>query len=101
MLPAFDLFALSSRYEGLPYVLLEALAAGLPVVATATSGVELLVDHGRNGMIVPPNCPDAFAAALVDLTSDPQCRVQYGLASLGRVAPFTQGSDGRSNDRDL
>ena len=101
VLPGLDLFAIASRKEGLPYVLLEAMAAGLPIVATATSGVELLVDHGRNGFIVPPNCPEAFAAALADLTSDPQCRARFGLASLEQVGAVHDGSDGRSYDRDL
>jgi RraA family protein len=89
VLPGLDLFAIASRKEGLPYVLLEAMAAGLPIVATATAGVELLVDHGRNGFIVPPNCPESFAAALGDLTSDPHLRAQFGRASLGRAAEFT------------
>ena len=61
LLPAFDLLALPSRYEGLPYVTLEALSAGLPVVATATAGVELPIRHRRNGLIVPPDRPVLFA----------------------------------------
>jgi RraA family protein len=89
MLPAFDVFAIASRKEGLPYVLLEALAAGLPIVATATAGVELLVRHGGNGFIVPPDCPEAFAAVLKDLMVDPRCLAPLGRASRRRAAAFT------------
>jgi RraA family protein len=88
-LPAFDLFAIASRKEGLPYVLLEALAAGLPIVATATAGVELLVRHGGNGFIVPPDCPEAFAAVLKDLMVDPRRLAPLGRASRRRAAAFT------------
>jgi glycosyltransferase involved in cell wall biosynthesis len=81
LLPAFDLLALPSRYEGLPYVTLEALSAGLPVVATATAGVELPIRHRRNGLIVPPDRPDLFAAALAELLSDPLKLEQFGRRS--------------------
>jgi RraA family protein len=89
VLPAFDLLALSSRKEGLPYVLLEAMAAGLPIVATRPAGVELLVDHGQNGLVVAPDDPGAMASALVALLSDPALRQRQGRASLERAAQFT------------
>jgi RraA family protein len=89
VLPAFDLFAIASRKEGLPYVLLEALAAGLPIVATATAGVELLVQHGGNGFIVPPDHPGALAAVLKELTVDPQRLAPLGRASRERASEFT------------
>ncbi len=62
VLAGFDIFALSSRKEGLPYVVLEAMAAGLPVVATSSAGVEILVETGVTGAVVPPEDPDAFRA---------------------------------------
>jgi RraA family protein len=89
VLPAFDVFAIASRKEGLPYVLLEALAAGLPIMATATAGVELLVRHGGNGFIVPPDCPQAFAAVLKDLLVDPRRLAALGRASRLPAAAFT------------
>jgi len=89
VLPAFDLLALSSRKEGLPYVVLEALAAGLPVVATQPAGVELLVEHRRNGMVVPPNDPEAFASALVEVMSSPVTLRRYGQASRRLARGFT------------
>src|SRR3954453_530878 len=71
VLAGFDLFALSSRKEGLPYVVLEAMAAGLPVVATASAGVEILVEPGVNGEVVAKDDADAFGKALAKLATDP------------------------------
>lgn len=88
-LSGFDVFALSSRKEGLPYVILEAMAAGLPVVATSTAGVESLLNHGENGFVAPPDDPAAFAAGLIALLSDPSRRADFGQASLQRVAHFS------------
>jgi len=89
ILPAFDLLAMPSRKEGLPYVVLEALAAGLPVLATASAGVEILVRHGHNGLIVPPDRPDLFAAALAELLSDPLKLEQFGRRSREISTEFT------------
>jgi len=89
ILPAFDLLAMPSRKEGLPYVVLEALAAGLPVLGTASAGVEILVRHGHNGLIVPPDRPDLFAAALAELLSDPLKLEQFGRRSREISTEFT------------
>lgn len=89
VIAGFDLFAISSRREGLPYVVLEAMCAGLPVVATSNSGVEILVASGVNGAVVPTNDTMAFAAALTELASDPQRMADYGRASLERASQFT------------
>jgi len=55
LMPAFDVFCLSSRYEGMPYVLLEALAVGLPIVGTRVGGTTMCVEDGWNGLIVSPD----------------------------------------------
>ena len=89
LLAAFDVFALSSRKEGLPYVVIEAMAAGLPVVATETAGVEILVANGKNGYVVPADDPDAFADALTKLLADKARRTRFGRASRERAADFT------------
>ena len=75
ILPALDLFVLPSRKEGLPYVVLEAMSAGLPILATTAAGVEVLVQGGHNGLIVPPGRPDRLAAALLELVSNPPSSV--------------------------
>ncbi len=66
-----DVLANSSIYEGLPITLIEAAMAGLPAVATNVGGNGEVVRHGINGLLVPPGQPDALAAALIELLSDP------------------------------
>jgi glycosyltransferase involved in cell wall biosynthesis len=88
-LAGFDLFALASRKEGLPYVILEAMAAGLPIVATSTSGVECLIHHGRNGFVVPPDNVAALARPMIELLDDSNLRLATGWASHGLVRRFT------------
>jgi glycosyltransferase involved in cell wall biosynthesis len=87
--PAFDVFAICSRKEGLPYVVLEAMAAGLPVAATASAGVELLVEAGVNGEVVPRDDTSAFAEALRRLLSDASLRSRYATGARQRAARFT------------
>ena len=86
---AFDIFALSSRKEGLPYVVLEAMAAGLPIVATVSAGVEILIEPGVNGISVPTDDIKAFTAALVKLASEAALVLRYGEASLKKASDFT------------
>ncbi len=66
-----DLFVLPSVVEGMPNVVLEALASGLPVLATRIPGSEELVRQGRTGLLVPPSDPDALADALCGLIQNP------------------------------
>jgi len=68
---AADVLVLPSRHEGMSLVLLEALAMGLPVVATDISGNREVVLHGENGLLVPPDDPAALRAALLEITADP------------------------------
>jgi glycosyltransferase involved in cell wall biosynthesis len=89
VLAAFDVFAMSSRKEGLPYVVLEAMAAGLPVVATDSSGVDSLVATGVNGIVVPRGDAVAFGDALAVLVADAAMRERYGRGSLERIQNFT------------
>src|SRR5262249_6836333 len=69
-LAALDVFALSSRMEGLPLVSLEAMAAGLPVVATAVGGLPGLIDDGRTGFLVPAGDEAALRARFSALRED-------------------------------
>jgi glycosyltransferase involved in cell wall biosynthesis len=64
---AFDVFALSSHWEGLPLSLLEAMASGVPVVATDVGGVCDAVDDGENGILIPPGAEKDLVTALLSL----------------------------------
>jgi glycosyltransferase involved in cell wall biosynthesis len=84
VLPAFDVFAMSSLYEGLPCAVLEAMACGLPVVATAVNAVPDVVTPGRTGLLVPPRAPELLAGAIDHLLREPARAEQ--LARAGREA---------------
>ena len=77
---AADVFVHASFAEGIPVVLMEAMAHGLPVVATTVMGVGELVRHGRNGLLVRPGRPDQLAEALEKLAADPERRRRLGEA---------------------
>ena len=64
LLRAADLAVLSSRWENFPHALVEALAVGTPVVATAVGGVPEIVRDGENGVLVPPGDPEALAGGI-------------------------------------
>jgi glycosyltransferase involved in cell wall biosynthesis len=70
LLPAFDVFALASRYEGMPCVLVEAMRAEVPVVATAVDAVPELVLPEVTGLLVPPGRPDLLGRAAARLLAD-------------------------------
>lgn len=72
LLPAFDVFVLPSRKEGLPYALLEALVAGVPVVATRVGSVPEVLEDGKTGILVPPGDADALALALQHAETHPK-----------------------------
>jgi glycosyltransferase involved in cell wall biosynthesis len=88
-MPAFDVFALSSDYEGMPYVLVEALAAGLPLVSTRTGGVSTLITNGWNGFTTPTGDVETFAAALGNVVLQPDLRERMGRNSRVRSGIFT------------
>lgn len=78
LLQESSVFALPSRSEGLPNVVLEAMACGLPVVATRVGGTPELVQDGRTGLLVQPNDPEALRVALQRLLNDPTYARELG-----------------------
>jgi glycosyltransferase involved in cell wall biosynthesis len=72
LLPAFDVFAMASRYEGLPCAVVEAMRCGVPVVATAVNSVPDLVIPGESGVLVPPGRPELLADAIDGVLDDPR-----------------------------
>jgi len=80
LLPGFDVFAMASRYEGLPCVIVEAMAAARPVVATAVNAVPNIVVAGETGLLVPPGRPELLSRALRHLIDNPALAARLGAA---------------------
>lgn len=85
LLAAADLVVLPSRAEGLPAALLEALAAGRAVIATAVGGVPEAVEDGREARLVPAGAPPALAAAILELLASSALRTELERAGRARV----------------
>jgi glycosyltransferase involved in cell wall biosynthesis len=79
-----DLFVSASWAESFPYSILEAMAAGLAVVATDVGGCGEAVEHGVTGLLVPPRDPAALGAAIGALLADPARRQELGAAGRRR-----------------
>jgi glycosyltransferase involved in cell wall biosynthesis len=80
----FDVFVLSSRNEGFANVILEAMASGLPVIATDVGGAREAIENGRTGFIVPPHNPEALAQYVSRILADPGLRLEMGRAGRQR-----------------
>jgi glycosyltransferase involved in cell wall biosynthesis len=91
ILAGCDLFVLASLYEGLPLAMMEALALGLPVVATAVGGIPEGVSDGVEGLLVPPGRPDLLAEALAALVRDQPLRERMSQAAWQRADYFDIG----------
>jgi len=85
LLKEADLFVMSSFAEGLPVVLIEAMAAGVPVVATWVAGIPEIVRDEHNGLLVPPGDAKALAQAIRRLLNDPDLRNQFASAGRERI----------------
>ena len=71
--------------DGLPIVVLEAMAAGRPVVATDLAGIPLAVEPGKTGLLVPEKDPEALAAAILEVLADPEAARRMGAAGREKV----------------
>jgi glycosyltransferase involved in cell wall biosynthesis len=85
LLATCDVFALPSLYEGSSLAVLEAMAAGVPVVSSAIGGTDELIEDGESGLLVPPGDADALAAALRWVLGDPELRESLAARARERV----------------
>ncbi|MGQ0507679.1 MAG: glycosyltransferase family 4 protein [Myxococcaceae bacterium] len=76
-----DLFVLPSLFEGTPLTLMEAMTSGLPIVTTNVCGMKDVIEHGRNGLLVPIRSPDLIAVAVRSLKADPALAARLGQAA--------------------
>jgi glycosyltransferase involved in cell wall biosynthesis/predicted N-acetyltransferase YhbS len=88
VMSGFDVFTLSSVFEGLPVALMEACALGLPVAATAVGGVAESLHDGVDALLVPPSDPAALAHAWQRLVDDPELRSQFAAAARNKATEF-------------
>jgi L-malate glycosyltransferase len=86
VMAALDICVITSSTENLPMVALEAMAAGVPVVATSVGGIPECVSHGKTGILVPPGDVNALAHALSDLAKNADKRRELGTAGRAHVA---------------
>jgi glycosyltransferase involved in cell wall biosynthesis len=84
--PGFDVFAHPSETEGVPNAVLEAAAAGLPIVATAAGGTGDVIEDGRTGQLTPVGDADAMTTAMARLVADTRLREAFGRAARDRAA---------------
>lgn len=87
-LRAFDFFILPSVKEGFPYAILEAMAAGLPIVATSVGGLPEIIEDGRNGFLVAPQNPLALAEKINYLLENPDQARLFGQTNLEKIKEF-------------
>jgi glycosyltransferase involved in cell wall biosynthesis len=92
LMDAADLFVFPSHLEGTPFAMLEAMAHGLPVVATAFEGVEEVVEDGQTGLLTQVGRPDELGAAIIAALADPHALERLGAAGRRRAADFSQES---------
>jgi glycosyltransferase involved in cell wall biosynthesis len=85
LLPAFDIFVFPSLKEGLPYVILEAIRAGVPVIATNVGGIPDLIEHETNGLLIPRKNAAALSRAMTLLTGDPELRAIFAKTAHTRL----------------
>jgi colanic acid/amylovoran biosynthesis glycosyltransferase len=85
LLKQTDVFALSSFAEGVPVVLMEAMAAGIPVVATRIAGIPELIHHEESGLLVSPGDAAGIASAIRQLLGDPELRNRYAAAGRKQI----------------
>jgi len=96
-----DVFALTSRYEGFGNVLVEAMACGVPVVATRSAGTLEVITPGADGLVVDQHEPAAFASALASVIDNSELRAQMSATALLHAERYRTDTIARDYDRVL
>jgi glycosyltransferase involved in cell wall biosynthesis len=89
LMNCFDMFVLSSLWEGLPRVIPQAMASGLPVIATDIDGSAEIISSEKNGILVPPGKPDCIANAVIKILDHPKIRADLKNAALTTVHEYS------------
>jgi len=89
LLKCLDIFASSSLWEGVPTVMLEAMASNVPIIATDIPGTHELIQHGKNGWLVPPYDSEALAEALLEFIKSPSRRKEMAQNGKETVRKYT------------
>jgi len=85
---AYDIFINTTNFDNTPVSVMEAMALGLPVVSTNVGGLPYLIEDGVDGILVPPNNPDAFVNALLVLVQQPKATQEQTIRAREKVAAF-------------
>lgn len=93
-----EIFVLPSLMEGMPLVLLEAMASGLAVVTTESNGMTDLVENSHDGLLVIPGDTDSLAAAIIKLCRDAELRQRLGSAAQGKMRRYTWAQAARRHE---
>jgi len=93
-----EIFVLPSLMEGMPLVLLEAMASGMPVVTTESSGMTDLVDDSHDGLFVIPGDSESLSAAIIQLCRDPELRLRLGSAAQQKMRRYTWNQAARRTE---
>jgi glycosyltransferase involved in cell wall biosynthesis len=88
LMSMFDVFVLPSTHEGLPISLVEAMALGVAPIVTKVGGNVEVIEHGRQGLLVPPMAPEALARAIVSVLRDAPLRRRLGFGARERARRF-------------
>ena len=93
-----EIFVLPSLMEGMPLVLLEAMASGMPVVTTESSGMTDLVEDSHDGLFVIPGDTESLSAAVIRLCRDPELRLRLGSAAQEKMKRYTWRESARRHE---
>jgi glycosyltransferase involved in cell wall biosynthesis len=79
------IFVLPSRWEGLPLTILEAMSNRMSIIATEVGGIPEVIENGKEGILIPPEDPEALAQAVIKLLEDRKLRIELGLNAYKKV----------------